>query len=337
MPHISIIVPIYQAEDFVERCVQSVLNQTMTDWELLLIDDGSRDNSAEICQAFADKDSRIRYFHKKNGGVSTARNYGLREATGETIAFLDADDLYHPAYLETLWNLRSQEGMDSAGCAHYNWMGGDQRYPETLLPTGSYDAAAIQQLVVAPLLGERLRQPVFNGFIWRFLFDATILRDHAITFEGAYLEDELFLLEYFAYAKGLAISDAPLYDYYYNPASATHKYMPRFLKVYGRFMERKETLVKHFGWEDICPTWRDNTNWAGLLIAIGNEYAPGNSATLKERKQAVKRLCQRKDMAHAIDHLKPEGLSQNKQLVVRLVQGEHYFMLTQMYRLKNRI
>ncbi|WP_409968321.1 glycosyltransferase [Bengtsoniella intestinalis] len=337
MPNISIIVPIYQAEDFVERCVQSVVNQTFQDWELLLIDDGSRDNSGAICKDLAEKDSRIRYFHKKNGGVSTARNYGLREATGDTIAFLDADDLYHPAYLETLWNLRAQEGMDSAGCAHFNWYGGDNRQSEALLPAGTYEAAAIREAIVLPLLGERLRQPVFNGFIWRFLFDATILRNENITFEGAYLEDELFLLEYFSYAKGLAVSEAPLYDYYYNPNSATHKYMPKFLKVYARFMERKGAMAEKFDLEAACPTWRDNTNWAGLLIAIGNEYAAGNPASVKERQQKVKTLCQRPDMAHAIANLAPEGLSQNKQLVVRLVRGKHYFMLTLMYRLKNRI
>lgn len=337
MPQISIIVPVYQAEDFLHRCVESVLQQTHQDWELLLINDGSKDGTRAICDQFAQQDNRIHAFHKKNGGVSTARNYGLREAKGETIAFLDADDLYAPTYLETLWALRQQEGMDSAGCAHFNWWGGAEKQTELLVPAGNYDQDGIVKSVITPLLGERLRQPVFNGFIWRVLFDATILRQEKITFEGAYLEDELFLLEYFHYAKGLAVTDTPLYDYYLNPNSATHKYMPKFQQVYHRFVQRKEALVQRFHWEDLHPQWRENTNWAGLLIAIGNEYAPGNEKTIRQRQQAVKTLCQRDDMAKAIAQVKPEGLSQNKQLVVRLVQGKHFFMLTQLYRLKNHI
>ena len=337
MPSISIICPVYQAEDFIERCVKSVQGQVFSDWELLLINDGSRDKTKQLCDKLAQKDHRIRVFHKENGGVSTARNLGLQEAKGKTIAFLDADDLYEPRFLETLWNARAQQGMDSAGCAHFNWWGGIEKQVEVLLPENTYGEAEIKELVVKPLFSERLRQPVFNGFIWRFLLDAEIVRSRNLTFEGAYLEDELFLLEYFCYAKGLAVSKEPLYNYYLNPNSATHKYMPKLLQVYDRFIERKEDLVHRHKLEDMAPQWRENTNWGGLLIAIGNEYAKGNAKTIRQRQQAVRALCQRKDMAKAIETLRPEGLSKNKQLVVRLVQGKHFFMLSQMYRVKNRI
>ncbi len=114
MPAISVIVPVYQAEALLPQCVESVLAQTFSDWELLLIDDGSRDGSPALCDGYAAKDPRIRVFHKPNGGVSTARNLGLEQATGPYIAFLDADDAFEPAALETLWYLREKAG------AHYN-------------------------------------------------------------------------------------------------------------------------------------------------------------------------------------------------------------------------
>ena len=120
MPAISVIVPVYQAEALLPQCVESVLAQTFSDWELLLIDDGSRDGSPALCDGYAARDPRIRVFHKPNGGVSTARNLGLEQATGPYIAFLDADDAFEPAALETLWYLREKAGADSAGCAHYN-------------------------------------------------------------------------------------------------------------------------------------------------------------------------------------------------------------------------
>ena len=338
MPSISIIVPVYQAESYLEKCVESVKRQTFTDWELLLIDDGCTDRSPALCDRCAAGDDRIRVFHKrKNAGVSEARNLGLQEAKGTCIAFLDVDDRYEFRALETLWRLREQSGADTAGCAHLNLAPGGGKSTELLLPAGVYDRQGILEGIVYPLLGDRLRAPLFNGFIWRYLFSAELLRSARITFEGAYLEDELFLMEYFCHARRLAVTEQPLYRYFLNPSSATHKYMKDYLKVFDRFMERKEDLVKRNRLEEARPQWRENTNWAGLLIAIGNEYAAGNDRSVRQRQKAVEELCRRPDMARAIAGLRPAGMRPNKQMVANLVRGGHFFTLTQMYRLKNRI
>ena len=338
MPEISVIVPVYQAEKFVEKCVESVKNQTFSDWELLLVDDGCTDGSPALCDRFAAEDDRVRVFHrKKNGGVSAARNLALEEAKGSWIAFLDADDRYEPEFLQTMYGLCREAGADTAACAHLNfWADGTER-PELALPAGMYDAAGIRERIVGPLLGDRLTQPVFNGFIWRFLFSRQLLRRAHITFEGAYLEDELFLLEYFCHAQKLAVTDRPLYRYFNNPASATHKYMPSFMRVFSRFMERKEALAKKYALDGLRPQWRENSNWAGLLIAIGNEYARGNAKTVRQKQKTVQEICARPEMVRAIQTLTPEGMTPNKQMVARLVKGRHFFTLTQMYRLKNRI
>lgn len=338
MPEISVIVPVYQAKGFLEACVESVKRQTFSDWELLLVDDGCTDGSSALCDWLAEGDARVRVFHrKKNGGVSAARNLALEEAKGGYIAFLDADDRYEPEFLRTMLDLCREADADTAACAHMNfWSDGTQR-PELALPAGTYDAAAIRERVVGPLLGERLKTPVFNGFIWRFLFSRALLRQAKITFEGAYLEDELFLLEYFCHARRLAVTESPLYRYFNNPASATHKYMPDFMKVFSRFMDRKEALAERYALNDLRPQWRENSNWAGLLIAIGNEYAKGNSKTVWQKQRTVRDLCGRPEMARAIQTLTPEGMTRNKQLVARLVRGGHFFTLTQLYRLKNRI
>lgn len=337
MPGISVIVPVYQAEKLLRPCVDSVLAQTFSDWELLLIDDGSRDGSPAICDEYAAKDQRIKVFHKSNGGVSSARNLGLQKAKGDCIAFLDADDAFESKALETLWAMRQQPGVDTAGCAHWNVMPTGETSVEQLLPKGIYDRTAVREKIVAPLIGERLALPLFNGFIWRFLFDAKILRNANITFEGAYLEDELFLVEYFCHAEGLAVTEEPLYYYLLNPNSATHKYMKDYQQVFTRFMERKEEIVNRLGLEPLKPQWRENSNWAGLLIAIGNEYAKGNPKTIKERQRTVKDWCARPEMAQAIRALKPSGMGRNKQIVADLVCGGHFTLLTLLYRLKNRM
>ena len=102
MPEISIIVPVYKVEQYLPRCIDSILAQTFTDFELLLIDDGSPDNCGKICDEYAAKDARIRVFHKENGGVSSARNLGLDNACGKYIGFVDSDDVVSPWFLETL-------------------------------------------------------------------------------------------------------------------------------------------------------------------------------------------------------------------------------------------
>ena len=97
-PLISVIVPVYKAEKYLPQCIESILAQTFTDFELLLIDDGSPDRSGEICDEYVRKDHRIRVFHQQNRGVSAARNLGLEQAVGEYIAFVDSDDYVLPDY-----------------------------------------------------------------------------------------------------------------------------------------------------------------------------------------------------------------------------------------------
>lgn len=104
-PKISIIVPVYKVEQYLPKCIDSILSQTYQDWELLLINDGSPDNSGNICDEYAQKDERIRVFHKENGGASSARNIGLDNASGDFICFIDSDDIVEPSFLENFGDL----------------------------------------------------------------------------------------------------------------------------------------------------------------------------------------------------------------------------------------
>lgn len=113
---ISIIVPVYQVEAYLPACVESVLKQTYSDWELILVDDGSKDDSGELCDQYAQQDSRIKVIHQENGGVSAARNAGLEEAQGEYIAFLDSDDLIKPDYFQVLHQNLEENEADIACC-----------------------------------------------------------------------------------------------------------------------------------------------------------------------------------------------------------------------------
>lgn len=119
-PLISVIVPVYNVKDYLSRCAESILEQTYDNFELILVDDGSSDGSGELCDALAQKDSRIRVLHKNNDGVAFARNSGLDIAKGEYITFVDSDDHVDKDYIEFLYNLIVDGGCEMSMCGYYN-------------------------------------------------------------------------------------------------------------------------------------------------------------------------------------------------------------------------
>lgn len=339
MPVISVIMPVYQAGELLRRSAGSVLEQTFRDLELILVDDGSADGSAALCDALAGEDGRVRVLHKKNAGVSAARNDGLELAGGKYIAFCDADDALPTDALQTLYDALEQSGADTAGGAHVKvWPDGREQPEAGALPAGCYGREELREKLVLPLFSQRLDfgGGVVNGFVWRFLFSRAVIQAGGVRFHGPYLEDELFLLEYLLRAERLAMVEQPVYRYRQNPDSVTKNYLPGYPDVFRGVMVRKRELAEKYGLAAAAPGWEDNSNWAGLLIAIGNEYAPGSPKSFGEKAASVKALCREPDMASAIANLKPRGLAGNKQLVADLVMGRHFFLLTALYAVKNR-
>ena len=112
MPAISIIIPMYGVEKYLRRCLDSVQNQTFTDWQAICVDDGSPDKSGEIAEEYAKKDKRFVVIHKENGGLSDARNAGMEHATGDYILYIDSDDFIHPQTLEIAYSLALRDGSD---------------------------------------------------------------------------------------------------------------------------------------------------------------------------------------------------------------------------------
>lgn len=339
MPEISVIVPVYRAEAFLRKCTESILSQTFPDLELLLIEDGSPDKSGELCDTIAGEDPRVRVFHKENGGVSSARNLGLEKAEGRYIAFADSDDWLPPDALALMHAAMVKNGADTVGGSHNRVeVDGRSEHEPGAMSAGVYGPEEIRTGIIDRLLGERMGKPgeVLNGFVWRFLFSKDIILENHITFAGAYLEDELFLMEYFCYAKKLAMIDEPVYYYLQNPVSVTRRYLPDYMETFDSFMQAKTALAEKHGLGDNLPQWKENSNWSGLLIAIGNEFAASNPAPLAKKRQKVKELCARADMAQAIQAIQPQGLGRNKQMVADLVRKKRFFVLSMLYWYKNR-
>lgn len=168
-PKVSVIVPVYKAEAYLHRCVDSLLAQTFTDFEVLLVDDGSPDGSGKICDEYARKDSRIKVFHKENGGVSSARQYGLDNAVGEYTIHADPDDWVKPDMLKELYNKAKEEDADMVICDYY--LDGIERKYVNQRPSNC-DC----QEVLCDLMFQNLHGSLWNKLIRRVCYETYDVR-----------------------------------------------------------------------------------------------------------------------------------------------------------------
>ena len=189
---ITVAVSIYKVEKYLNKCIESLLSQTYKDFEIILVDDGSPDKCPEMCDAWEKKDSRIRVFHKENGGLSSARNFGIEHAKGEFIIFPDPDDWVEPDYLEKLLALREKYNADLSICGHYN--GKNIQNKKAFLSVLTTEEA-LEQLMMPRL---------FCGYAWNKLYSMEIIRNNDLRFdtELGMVQDLHFNVRYFQLDSG---------------------------------------------------------------------------------------------------------------------------------------
>lgn len=230
---ISIIVPVYNVDKYLQRCIESILAQKFVDFELLLIDDGSKDKSGEICDNFALKDKRIKVFHKENGGVSSARNLGIAKAQGEWITFIDSDDWVSEDYLSSF-------STDCDLCVQGYYCGENAiRYDEIFIDhnPGAYY--------------------LYKGYVFGpycKLFKASLIRDGHVLFDEtmALGEDILFLMEYILLCKTMRVVGACGYHYIpYRENSLTAR-KRTYQEVYDQYVKHIACYEKIMAGSKYC-------------------------------------------------------------------------------------
>ena len=208
-PKVSIIVPIYNAEKTLHRCVNSILNQDYIDFELLLIDDGSKDSSGAICDEYAAKDARVRVIHKENSGVSASRNLALNEAKGEYLQFLDADDWITPNATRLLVESAVLNGCDMVISDFYRVIG------ERLSHKGSIDEDGV--LTREEFANLMMENPAdfYYGVLWNKLYSRAIIEKNQLRMDPkiSWCEDFMFNLEYIRHCENIFVLQVPIYYY----------------------------------------------------------------------------------------------------------------------------
>lgn len=244
-PKISVIVPVYKAEAYLHRCVDSLLAQTFQDFEVLLIDDGSPDRSGEICDEYARKDSRVRVFYKENGGVSSARNLGLDHVKGEWICFVDSDDYVDRTYIDDLLsaiNINYEKELVVQGYKITTPAGAI--VDEKLFESGVVLRDSFIELFSAYNLCS-------FGFPWSKLFLGEIIRNFNIRFETSvsYSEDLLFVFDYVCHVEKVVFLENTSYFYVDNLNSLTKKVSNFSIENNGfhLFLDRMKAISVHCG------------------------------------------------------------------------------------------
>ena len=238
---ISIIVPIYKVEEYLARCVDSVLAQTFRDFELILVDDGSPDGCPGICDAYAAADPRIHVIHKENGGLSDARNAGLLIAKGDFIAFIDSDDWVAPDFLEVLYETLAREGADIVECDVVKTNGREENTADAGGEIAAADAggaggagpaeAGAREAGAPPspkkdliscgpqeAIHSLIRDGIFRQTVWNKLYRRSVL-DGVLFPKGRLNEDEFWTYKVFARASLIVKISRPLYYYFQRPGS----------------------------------------------------------------------------------------------------------------------
>ncbi len=208
-PTVSIIVPVYNAEASIRRCVDSILGQQFTDFELLLVDDGSKDGSGAICDAYAAADSRVRVFHKENSGVSDTRNRGIQQAQGVYLQFLDSDDWITPDATKLLVQTAEAHSCDLVISDFYRVVG------ERVSRKGDIDEDRV--LTREEYAAHMMEQPAdfYYGVLWNKLYRRDIVAAHGLRMDPdiSWCEDFLFNLEYIRHAERFYALQVPIYYY----------------------------------------------------------------------------------------------------------------------------
>lgn len=228
---ISIIIPVYNTEKYIRRCLDSILAQTYKNYELLLIDDGSEDASGCICDEYALKDDRIKVIHQENEGSATARNRGLEIAKGEFIGFIDSDDYVETDFYETLHELISETQAD-VSMVSYNFVK-DGVYAQKTT-SGTKNVVTRKKAVM-----QLLYDDVFQNFVWNKLYRTRLFTDIRFPY-GVIYDDINIMYKIFKKMNKIAYLDVPKYYYFFNDNGMTNT------KNHKKFVDETTAIITRF-------------------------------------------------------------------------------------------
>ena len=319
MPKISVIIPVYNVEKYLNRCVDSILNQSLQDFEIILVNDGSTDSSPKICDEYVQQDERIRVIHKQNARVAAARNDGIKTAKGEFISLIDSDDWIEPTMLEEMYSTATQFGCDFVMC-DFTKKGKEVEYTVSQpIGEGFYDRERIEkELFKCLIMFDNIEfPPTISNCVC--LFNREFLTDNELYYDEDihYCEDSIFGSKVmynanrFYYLKGKYF-----YNYFYNPNSTTSKYNS---KKWDSYLKINERLEEDFRNDNFDFSYQLKINMLYFTLNMMSEIGRSNESFFEKRKYCKKVITNRRVRTIFKDFRMPD-VSFGLKIVINLIK-----------------
>jgi len=334
-PQISIIVPVYNVEKYLHKCIDSVLAQTLTNFELILVDDGSQDKSGKICDEYFGEDDRIIVIHKKNGGVSSARNTGLDKATGHYICFIDSDDTVDNDYLAVMYRLAAESNADLVICGLKMFSNGKQ------VDYGSNNIGLYKSEEFAKIFLNLLNSSYLN-YVYSKLYKTKLIKNKLYFDQSIDIgEDTIFVLEVLKNIELICISNNKPYNYYLHGSNTlTQKFRDNKYEVLLSLYKKTESLAKN---------WSLNSDEHNKLLlqryfdfaipCIMAVSSPNCSITAQEKINYIKSIYDETTYKNNFVHMHKIDLrvSNKLQIVIKTNSAILLLLYIQIHKFKNRI
>lgn len=332
MKLLSVIVPVYNVAPYLSQCLDSILQQTYSNLEIIIVDDGSTDGSSEICDKYEENDKRIIVIHKKNAGLGMARNSGIEVATGKYVSFVDSDDYLKKDLLEQLMQPIIEEDCDTV-------LGGSTRVDNngnivsvstfkkrTFLGNQAYSELFASMLGSTPRCHDSMRMSV-----WSAIYSLDIIKKNKIAFPSErklISEDMIFDQLYYQKAKKVAISGTDGYYYRYNPGSLSQKYRANKFKM---FRDLYVYLDNEIDWEEMISSAK--LRWEKKFIlntqfSIFQERKSLSGKSFARRYQAIKQICNDDVVRDVFSYYPSNQMKLKPRVFVDLVKWRMSFLLT---------
>lgn len=336
-PLVTFVVPIYNSEQYLAECLDSICAQTYGNWEAVLVNDGSKDHSGEICKKYAESENRFRIIVQNNSGQAKARNTGLKAARGKYVAFIDSDDWIEREYLAFLVSKAESENADMVMC-------------HTMAEYPNGRSIELERMDIKEVVARKTELDFFKlysynsgyskekyGFIntpWGKLFKIEVLKKNNLYFndEAKMIEDQLFFSEFLEYADSIGIYKNNLYHYRMLDASAAHRFRENYLEHCMAYLKCNEKLLdKYHKQENIFWQRYYNMVCEVLLLILRNyffhqEYPKDNY----ERKRELNSLLSSEPYKRALSLQYEKTLRKETKLILKLLQM-HFYGLIHMY------
>ena len=316
-PLISVIIPVYKVEEYLDKCVSSVIEQTYKNLEIILVDDGSPDNCPKMCDDWAKKDNRIKVIHKKNGGVSSARNIGIKESKGEWITFIDSDDWIDENFIKKLYQVSLNNKSDVVISSYYRVT--NDKYEKINTSVNILNFNNYEYLIKA------LNPQTGYGFCHMRIIKKEKINNFYFDEELKVTEDALFNIKLAKNIKNVSFLGEPLYYYRINNQSVVKKYDKDYPNKYLEGIKKiKKYIFSEYSNKDILQNYYNFVAYHVMLIAVNYCYNYENEESRKIK--LLRNICKISEYNDGIKNSNYQNISLTRKITLFTLKHKLYFL-----------